>query len=104
MVACPQCRFRFVRPEDCTGGNPDPKVSPPGSAHGNANSCTWNRLSDSLIRCPRLWMRLFLGLILSLGIVAAEQPKMFPPGSLGHDDDWDRFRSDQLSGCLRSFK
>ncbi len=29
---------------------------------------------------------------------------MFPPGSLGHDADWHHFRSDQLSGCLRSFK
>jgi hypothetical protein len=49
-------------------------------------------------------MRLILGLILSLGIVVAEQPKMFPPGSLGRDADWDRFTSDQLSGRLRSFK
>ena len=49
-------------------------------------------------------MRLFLGLVLSLGIMAAEQSKFYPPGGLGHDDDWDHFRSDQLSGCLRSFK
>jgi hypothetical protein len=60
--------------------------------------------TDYLNWCPTLKMRLILGLILSLGIVAAEQPKIFPPGSLGPDDDWDRFRSDQLSGCLRSFK
>jgi hypothetical protein len=49
-------------------------------------------------------MRLILALLLSVGIVCAEQPKLFPPGSLGRDDDWDRFRSDQLSGCLRSFE
>lgn len=49
-------------------------------------------------------MRRILGLILSLGMLAAEQPKMFPPGSLGRDDEWDRFRSDQFSRCLQSFK
>jgi hypothetical protein len=55
-----------------------------------------------LIRCPTLQMCLFLGLILSLGIVAAEQPDIFPPGSRGRD--WDRFRSDQFSSCLQSLK
>ena len=49
-------------------------------------------------------MRQILGFILSLGIVSAEQPQMFPPGSLGPDADRHHFRSDQLSGCLRSFK
>lgn len=48
-------------------------------------------------------MRLILGLILSLSTVCAEQPEIFPPGSLGRDADWDGFRSGQLSGCLRSF-
>jgi hypothetical protein len=67
-------------------------------------SALFNLEPDYLNWCPRLKMRLILGLILSLGIVAAEQPKIFPPGSLGRDDDWDRSRSDQLSGCLRSFK
>ena len=49
-------------------------------------------------------MLLIIRLILLFGIVPAEQPKMFPPGSLDIDAELDRFRSDQLSGCLRSFK
>lgn len=48
-------------------------------------------------------MRRILGFILSLGMVTAEPLQMFPPGGLGHDADWHRFRSAQLSGCLRLF-
>ena len=48
-------------------------------------------------------MRQILGFILSFGMVTAEPPQMFPPGSLGHDADWHHFRSVQLSGCLRLF-
>jgi len=50
-----------------------------------------------------LKMRSILGFILSLGMVTAESPQMFPPGSLGHDADWHNFRAVQLFGYLRLF-
>ncbi len=54
-------------------------------------------------RCPKPWVRAAFTLILAVVFTSAGEQQMFPPGSLGSDVEWDRFRADQLSVCLRSF-